>query len=508
MLQGLTATEQCVIVDGANFLNSADLDGQALPPAGAPNIIVAAGGTQLHNQFTDDGLYVYEMRTDWNDPSKTALSGPTKIRVAPYHYLCNGQLTSCVSQPGSDRKLDAQGDKLMQRLVYRNINGRESIVGLHSIDTAAGGGGIRWYEIRLDAERKPLLFQQGTYAPDRFYRWMGSIGMDRDGNIGIGYSYGGAPHFPGQRFAARMAADPPGIMSLHETVLAEGEASQTTTLRWEDYATTAMDPSDDCTFWYVGDYLKPGASAYSTKIGAFRAPDCLRSVAGGVAFFDRNHDGKRGADEVGLAGISIAYSGVQSGRLTSSADGSFSVTLPSDPAYIDPVYTFRTETAKGWTSTNGLARISLADGDNQSGDLGRVCEVKNRGGHDARFWRTGAGEKILRAHDNEWRRMAPRGFTPLPGGDGYRSLHDWLGSKADPATVQIFVTALNLAFGDQDPLATVQDPIAGDWITVKSLVERVEALPPDQRTAYRTQFENLNRNNLMVTPSSPAGCPK
>ena len=54
----------------------------------------------------------------------------------------------------------------------------------------------------------------------------------------------------------------------------EGEAAQASTLRWEDYTTTAMDPSDDCTVWYVGDYLKKGAASYSTKIGAFRMRGC------------------------------------------------------------------------------------------------------------------------------------------------------------------------------------------------------------------------------------------
>ena len=34
--------------------------------------------------------------------------------------------------------------------------------------------------------------------------------MDRHGNIGIGYSFGGTPHFAGQRFAGRLADDPPG----------------------------------------------------------------------------------------------------------------------------------------------------------------------------------------------------------------------------------------------------------------------------------------------------------
>jgi hypothetical protein len=63
-------------------------------------------------------------------------------------------------------------------------------------------------------------------------------------------------------------------MSFRESVLVEGEASQKNTLRWEDYTTLAIDPSDDCTFWYVGDYLKRGATSYSTRIGAFRIPGC------------------------------------------------------------------------------------------------------------------------------------------------------------------------------------------------------------------------------------------
>ncbi len=273
MLQGLPATEQCVIVDGVNFLNNADIDGQELPPAGAPNIIMAAGGTQLKGKFDDDGIYVYKLHVDWNDKSKTALSGPVKIAVAPYHYLCNGQLTSCVPQPGTERRLDAQGDKLMQRLVYRRIGKRESIYALHSINTKGGGGGPRWYEFRLDSKRDPYLAQQGTYAPDGNFRWMGSLGVDRKGNLAIGYSFGGPQSFPGQRFAARLVGDRPGILSLHETTIMEGAAAQTNTLRWEDYATTAMDP-DDCTFWYVGDYLKANATSYSSRIASFRLPGC------------------------------------------------------------------------------------------------------------------------------------------------------------------------------------------------------------------------------------------
>ena len=282
MLKGEAATEQCVVIAGVNFLNNADLEGKALPPAGAPNIMMATGGTQLHKDYDDDGIYTWQFKVDWERPANTKVTGPQKIAVAPYHYLCNGQLTNCVPQPGTERRLDAQGDKIMARLVYRRVQDRnarpardyEALVAVHSVNTEAAGGGVRWYEFRVNKDRSLALHQQGTYAPDALYRWMASPAIDRQGNIGIGYSFGGLPHFAGQRFAARLASDPPGQLTLRETVLVEGEAAQTNTMRWEDYSQTAMDPDDDCTIWYVGDYYKKDAPNYSTRIGAFALPGC------------------------------------------------------------------------------------------------------------------------------------------------------------------------------------------------------------------------------------------
>jgi len=236
--------------------------------------MMAAGGTQLKKVMEDNAIYAWKFHVDRQTPSNTAVTAAHRSGPLPYHYLCDGQLTNCVPQPEAARRLDAQGDKLMQRLVYRRIGGRESIVATHSINTVAGGGGVRWYEFRLNRKRDPVLYQQGTYAPDGLYRWMASIGMDRQGNIGVGYSFGGSENFAGQRFAARLAGDTKGQLTFKETVLVEGKATQTNTLRWEDYATTAMYPSDDCTFWYVGDYLKAGATGYTTRIGAVRIPGC------------------------------------------------------------------------------------------------------------------------------------------------------------------------------------------------------------------------------------------
>jgi hypothetical protein len=280
MLAGQPATEQCVIVENVNFLNNADLDGTALPPPGAPNIMMAGGGRQLDKIFEDHIIKVWQFHVDWKDSSKTTVTGGKDIEVAPYHYLCDGQLTYCVPQPGSERRLDAQGDKIMARLVYRNVGGHESVVAVHSVNTTAGGGGVRWYEFRIQRDRSVTLYQQGTYAPGGFFRWMASAAMDKLGNIGIGYSFGGSPNFAGQRLAGRTASDPKGQLTLKETILVEGEAAEGAAnarpgaQRWEDYTQTAIDPADDCTIWYVGDYVKKDATSYSTKIGAFRLPGC------------------------------------------------------------------------------------------------------------------------------------------------------------------------------------------------------------------------------------------
>ena len=88
----------------------------------------------------------------------------------------------------------------------------------------------------------------------------------------------GLPNFAGQRFAGRLANDPLNQLTLRELNLVDGEGSQTTsrttTEHWEDYSQTGVDPSDDCTIWYVGDFFKKDATAYSTRIAGVRLPGC------------------------------------------------------------------------------------------------------------------------------------------------------------------------------------------------------------------------------------------
>src|SRR5207247_10197967 len=105
--------------------------------------------------------------------------------------------------------LDSLGERVMNRLAYRNFGDHESLVVTHSI-TAGSSVGARWYELRVGGGNTLSVFQQGTYAPDSVYRWMGSIATDQSGDMALGSSASSASLHPGIRYTGRLPTDPPG----------------------------------------------------------------------------------------------------------------------------------------------------------------------------------------------------------------------------------------------------------------------------------------------------------
>lgn len=103
---------------------------------------------------------------------------------------------------------------------------------------------------------------------------MGSIAMDKSGNIALGYSVSdSASVFPSIRFAGRLTSDPPGTLPQGEYTIIAGAASQTATNRWGDYSAMSMDPVDDCTFWYTNEYV-PASGLWQTRIATLRFASC------------------------------------------------------------------------------------------------------------------------------------------------------------------------------------------------------------------------------------------
>jgi hypothetical protein len=167
----------------------------------------------------------------------------------------------------------------MYRLAYRNFGSYESLVVNHAVAVGTTRkntyAAVRWYELRNLAAATPTVYQQSTYAPDSTFRWLGSIAMDKMGNIALGYSTSSATLHPGIRFATRLSTDALNTLS-NETTLLQGNGSQLQNLsRWGDYSTMALDPVDDCTFWYTNEYLPSnGTFNWSTRIASFKIAGC------------------------------------------------------------------------------------------------------------------------------------------------------------------------------------------------------------------------------------------
>jgi hypothetical protein len=265
MLLGQPATQQCFTLSSSfGSLLPSDLDGSTPPPSGSPNPVIS---------FGTNSLLRWKFHVDWTTPANSTLTGPTTIPVASFSPACSGG-GACIPQSGTTNRLDSLADRLMYRLAYRNFGDHESLVVSHSV-TAGSSVGMRWYEVR-NPNGTPTVFQQGTYAPDSSYRWMGSIAMDHVGDIALGYSISSSTMHPGIRYTGRLVTDPVGTLPQGEGTIVAPNGSQTGSLqRWGDYTSMSVDPADDCTFWYTDEYLSAnGSFNWHTRIGSFKFPNC------------------------------------------------------------------------------------------------------------------------------------------------------------------------------------------------------------------------------------------
>jgi hypothetical protein len=251
--------------DKVQALLPSDLNGTIPPPAGSPNFMLALGSDELN---------LFKFHVDFTNTRNSVLEGPISVGgVQPFNPLCRGDV-ECVPQFGTKQRLDSLGDRLMYRLAYRNFGLGQSLVVNHSVQSN-GTHGIRWYEIRDPNGESPTVYQQGTFAPDANYRWMGSIAMDQAGNIALGYSESSADIFPSIAVTGRLANDPLNQMQ-QEIMIIGGKGSQEGgNHSWGDYSAMQVDPSDDCTFWYTQEYLpSSGNSNWTTAVTHFRFPNC------------------------------------------------------------------------------------------------------------------------------------------------------------------------------------------------------------------------------------------
>lgn len=280
MLAGQAATFQ-KFTGQTNLLLPSDLDGPFAPPNGSPNYFY----TFKDNAFPAHGggvdrLEVFAFHTDFTTPANSTFTLVASIPIASFTYtVCGSFNFDCIPQPAPGEGVDAVSEWPMWRLAYRNFISHEALVGNFTVNVGSNQAGIRWFELRKSGSGTWTLYQEGTHAPDAHHRWMGSAAMDKNGNIALGYSISSTTLTPTLRYATRLASDSLGTLQSEVTLIAGGGVQTGGFNRWGDYSAMSIDPADECTFWYTGEYYATtSTSGWRTRIGTFKIPTCTPYV--------------------------------------------------------------------------------------------------------------------------------------------------------------------------------------------------------------------------------------
>jgi Secretion system C-terminal sorting domain/Viral BACON domain len=248
-----------------------DWDGTTPPNANEPNYFTYFNDW---SSTTEDYLKIWQFQVDWTTTANSTFSEAYSLVTSPFDsQLCGATRGRCIPQPGTSIKLESLSDRLMYRLQYRNFGSYRAMVTNHTVDVDGTGlGGIRWYELRNTGSAW-TIYQQGTYSPDASTRWMGSVAMNTNGDIALGYSVSNSTSvYPSIRYTGRRANDPLGQMTVAEQTIMDGTGNQTgSACRWGDYSGMSVDPADDQTFWFTTEYIQnSGIANWQTRIASFK----------------------------------------------------------------------------------------------------------------------------------------------------------------------------------------------------------------------------------------------
>lgn len=291
MLTGQPATAVRFAGNDAYGATPAHLDGSRAAPAGACPTIVHYDGESSEYLFWDLCL-------DWATPANSALS-PVQRVAASTPFVAN---FTAVPQLGSSVPLDSFGTHVMYRAsAWAYEPGAPTTVSLvinHAVKADEDAGAVKWVHFNMKpagstfdelfsddfdgaaaAGLEKSIVQEGAFGPDEHVRWMAGIAIDKSLNIGLGHNVGGATISPRIRTTGRTFSDPAGQMRDEQECSPPNTGSQTGSFsgrgRWGDYSSMSMDPSDECTFWFTGEYYATTSnSSWSTRICAFKFDEC------------------------------------------------------------------------------------------------------------------------------------------------------------------------------------------------------------------------------------------
>jgi hypothetical protein len=260
----------------------ADIDGTTPPPVGTVESFISIQNPSGSNT-TSAQLNIWQMHVDWTTPANSTFT-EAPLAVTQYtpgcYNLSNVSDTYCVPEPSSPTTknvIDSVGDRLMHRFAFRQFSTYQSYIVTQAVQpsTTRKQTGIRWYELRPSGATLGVA-NFGTISPDTlYYRFVPSAAQDKAGNMAIGYSGSSTGLHPS--IGASYLNLP---LNSHPTEfgILMGKADAENSQHWGGYTSMTVDPVDDCTFWYVNEYLSANQTGNShtwrTRIAKFRLTTC------------------------------------------------------------------------------------------------------------------------------------------------------------------------------------------------------------------------------------------
>ena len=255
-----------IVINGFYSPGGASVLGYTMPPTGKFPIFYLQDNAWTG--ITNDHIKVWEVDVNWVTTASSTISQTQTLGLADgvtaFDNLFDAGSFSNLPQPGGGGDIDALQATMMYMTSYRMFGTHNSVVMNFVIDTDGNDNlaGIRWYELRQTSHGQPwTVYQEGTYAPaDGLSRFCGSMSIDGNGHIGLGFTSVSAASNPALRFTGRMQGDALGSMTVAEDIMESGNTGNPAT-RYGDYAQTTVSPTDNRTFWYTGEIFKTGGSA-------------------------------------------------------------------------------------------------------------------------------------------------------------------------------------------------------------------------------------------------------
>ncbi len=288
-----------------------------IPPAGRENLLVSESNSLF-------AFEVWKFHVDYSGAGSTFTGSPINVSQSMYTVA-----PSTVPTPANS--LDTLLERMMMQAQYTNLVGVESLWVNHTVRCCGSGTptGIQWSQIDVTGGTvvtTPVQQQLYPSASDAVNRWMGSLAVDQNGDMALGYSAANATTNPDIRYAGRLAGDTLGTLPQTETTMLNGVTlgSQSGNCgghkctRWGDYSAMSLDP-DGCRFWYTQEYYGTTGLNWLTRIGSFRFPSCTPKTYQTITF------GVLADKSVGDPDFTVAATASSGLAVSFSANGSCTV---------------------------------------------------------------------------------------------------------------------------------------------------------------------------------------